>query len=410
LFYTYTTGETPYRFNLHVSDVGNGLVVGPTGAGKSTLLGLIVSQFFRYPNAQVFVFDKGRSLLPLTYAAGGHHYELGGETDTLQFCPLQNLDSPSDILWATGYLEQLVQLRNLPLTPKLSTQIARAVQLMAQQQPPGESLTLAKHPVGRSLTDFCATVQSQALREALRHYTLEGPLGGLLDAENDNLAMDRFVTFELADLMRLGRSTVVPILLYLFRRITLRLQGQPTLILCDEAWVMLMDELFGGMFEEWLRTVRKLVGAVVLSTQNIGDLLKSPFANVIIESCPTRVLLPNPEAMNTASRPFYEALGLTENQIETIRLAVPKRDYFYTSPIGRRLFDLRLGPTALSFIGATGSDDIAAVQACMDREGEDWPAAWLRERGLSMQANQWEQLAYVSEQYAMGGASRAVSA
>ena len=40
LMYAATTGATPFRFNLHVSDLGHTLIVGPSGAGKSTALGL----------------------------------------------------------------------------------------------------------------------------------------------------------------------------------------------------------------------------------------------------------------------------------------------------------------------------------------------------------------------------------
>ena len=39
LFFARTEGATPFRFSLHVGDVGHTLVVGPTGAGKSVLLG-----------------------------------------------------------------------------------------------------------------------------------------------------------------------------------------------------------------------------------------------------------------------------------------------------------------------------------------------------------------------------------
>ncbi|WP_408670033.1 helicase HerA domain-containing protein, partial [Staphylococcus aureus] len=71
------SGSTPFRLNLHVDDVGHTLIFGPTGSGKSTLLALIAAQFRRYEFAQIFAFDKGNSLLPLTLAAGGDHYEIG---------------------------------------------------------------------------------------------------------------------------------------------------------------------------------------------------------------------------------------------------------------------------------------------------------------------------------------------
>ena len=48
LFHARTQGSTPFRFSLHVGDVGHTLVVGPTGAGKSVLLALMALQFRRY--------------------------------------------------------------------------------------------------------------------------------------------------------------------------------------------------------------------------------------------------------------------------------------------------------------------------------------------------------------------------
>lgn len=62
LFFARTEGATPFRFSLHVGDVGHALVIGPTGAGKSVLLALMALQFRRYAGAQVFAFDFGGSI------------------------------------------------------------------------------------------------------------------------------------------------------------------------------------------------------------------------------------------------------------------------------------------------------------------------------------------------------------
>jgi type IV secretion system protein VirB4 len=61
--------------------------------GKSTLLALIAAQFRRYSGAQIFIFDKGSSILPLTLAVGGKHYGIGEEDSDLAFCPLQDIDT-----------------------------------------------------------------------------------------------------------------------------------------------------------------------------------------------------------------------------------------------------------------------------------------------------------------------------
>src|SRR6266567_5021043 len=118
LLYAATTGATPFRFNLHVSDLGHTLIMGPPGAGKSTLLGLITAQWFRYPGAQVFAFDRGYSIWMLTAAAGGEFYDLAGDDSDLAFCPLQEIDGEADLSWAAGWLEALCQLSGLKISPR----------------------------------------------------------------------------------------------------------------------------------------------------------------------------------------------------------------------------------------------------------------------------------------------------
>src|SRR6202795_3327644 len=62
LLFARTEGATPFRFSLHVGDVGHTLVVGPTGAGKSVLLALTALQFRRYLGSQIFAIDFGGSI------------------------------------------------------------------------------------------------------------------------------------------------------------------------------------------------------------------------------------------------------------------------------------------------------------------------------------------------------------
>jgi len=44
------------------------------------------------------------------------------------------------------------------------------------------------------------------------------------------------VGFETENLLHLDDKAVIPVLMYLFRRIEQRLDGSPTLVLLDEAW------------------------------------------------------------------------------------------------------------------------------------------------------------------------------
>lgn len=365
------SGSTPFRLNLHADDVGHTLVFGPTGSGKSTLLALIAAQFLRYRDAQLFVFDKGSSMLPLTLAVGGDHYEIGGEGEgsNLSFCPLAALSGAGDRAWASEWIETLVGLQGIVVTPDHRNAIARQIALMANSS-------------GRSLSDFVSGVQMRDLKEALRHFTVDGPMGQLIDAERDGLTFGHFQTFEVEHLMSMGERTLLPVLTYLFRRIEQRLSGAPSLIILDEAWLMLGHPVFREKIREWLKVLRKANCAVVLATQSISDAERSGIIDVLKESCPTKICLPNGSARETGTREFYERIGFNECQIEIVATARPKRDYYVVSPDGRRLFDMALGPLALAFAGAAGKDELKRIAALRKEHGNGWPSVWLNERGV----------------------------
>lgn len=380
LLYAKTDGSTPFRLTLHAGDLGHTAIVGPTGSGKSTLLATLVAQQFRFPNAQVFAFDKGYSMLPLCLASGGQHYDVAGE-EGLAFCPLGRIDEPSEQAWAADWIESMVVMQGVSVTPRDRDDIYKALINL------GQSTTEQSQ---RTLTNYLAVLQSHHLRDALRYYTLEGAVGHLLDAEFDGLGEDGFQVFEMEHLINLGDKALLPVLTYLFHRIEQRFKGQPTLLVLDEAWVMLGHPAFRAKIREWLKVLRKANVAVVFATQSLSDLAKSGISDVIFESCPTKILLPNPEAMTENSQPFYRQIGLNTRQIQILSMATPKRQYYVIHPDGRRLFELGLSGAELAFAGASGKEDIARIRALRDAFGDAWPAQWLRERGQSEAATTWE--------------------
>jgi len=378
LLYAATSGSTPFRFNLHVSDLGHCLICGPSGAGKSTFLGLLAAQWFRYPKAQAFAFDRGYSLYVLTQATGGDFYDLAGPTSDLAFCPLKQIDTDSDRIWAVGWIEALCNLNGLTLNPAQRNRIAKGV----------DNLRLSPT---RSLTELRTNVQDESVQAALQHYTLGGPLGQLLDAEVDGLGTHKFLTFETEHLLQLEEKAVLPVLLYLFRQIEKRLDGSPTLVLLDEAWSYIKHDLFRERLREWLKTMRKLNGVVVMATQQLSDILNSDISDVILEACPTKILLPNAESKSPHSRAFYERIGLNERELEILQTSIPKQHYYVVSPVGRRLVDMGVGKVALSFVGVNGREERQLADQVRMQFGEHWQSEWLRFRGLPQWADYFQQ-------------------
>jgi type IV secretion system protein VirB4 len=376
-----TDGATPYRLCLHAGDLGHTAIIGPTGSGKSTLVGTLAAQHFRYPNARVFAFDKGYSMQPLVLAAGGQHYDIAGDANDIAFCPLAAIDRQAELEWATEWVELLCELQGVTMTPEYRKEILRALKQLA------DSTTNASQ---RTITNFVLALQDQTLRDAVNQYTLSGIGGRLLDAESDALQEDIFQVFEMEHLLNRGDRIVLPVLSYLFHRLEQRFNGEPTLLILDEAWILLGHPIFKAKIREWLKVLRKRNVAVVFATQSLSDLSRSGIADVIYESCPSKILLANAEAATDALRPLYQAIGINERQIQIIAQMTPKRHYYHLHPDGRRLFDLGLTPPELAFVGASDKESLTRMSDLRRLHGDAWPAQWLRERGQFDAATVWE--------------------
>lgn len=374
LMYCVTTGYSPFRFNLHVRDLGHTLIFGPTGSGKSTALGMIIAQFQRYVG-NVFVFDKGMSMYTLTTACGGTHFSIASDDDHLQFSPFQFLETPGDRAWIQDWVEVLLALTlKDPVTPLQRNEVTRAIESMAETG-------------GHTFTDFVSMVQDAAIREALQPYTLGGPMGKLLDADKDGLRLEgssgSIVTFEMEDLLNLKEIWALPVLLYLFRRIEKAFHGQPGLIVLDEAWILLDNPAFADKVREWLKVMRKANVAVVMATQNLSDAVRSKIFDVILESSATHIYLPNVHARGELSE-YYRKMDLNQQQIEIIASAIPKQEYYLTSEKGCRKFSFAIGPLAMSFVGVSDKESVAHVKQLQQAHGPLWIDKWLESKNLSL--------------------------
>jgi type IV secretion system protein VirB4 len=380
-----TDGVTPFRLVTHIGDVGHTLIVGPTGAGKSVLLSTLALQFRRYPESRVFIFDKGASARATVLGLEGAHIDLGAE-GSIAFQPLARVNEELERTWAAEWIAGLLAHEQVELTPDVKAAVWSALNSLASAS-----------EEQRTLTGLSALLQSNRLRQALQPYTLSGPHGRLLDADNDQLTLADVQGFEMEALMQ-GKSAVLPTLLYLFHRLEDRFDGAPTLLILDEAWVFLDDPLFAGRVREWLKTLRKKNVSVIFATQSLADIQRSPIAPALIESCPSRIFLPSPQATEPQLKSVYEGFGLNDRQIELIARALPKREYYFQSRIGNRLFELGLGPAALAFVGASTPEHQRAMDVILeDCRSEDFAAVWLRTQGLEWAAELIERFSQPEE-------------
>ena len=126
----------------------------------------------------------------------------------------------------------------------------------------------------------------------------------------------------------------------------------------------------------------------MFATQSLSDIDSSTIAPAIVESCQTRLLLPNERAIEPQITAIYRRFGLNDRQIEILARAMPKRDYYCQSRRGNRLFELGLSDVALALCAASSKTDQAAIERVVAEHGrEGFLSAWLRLRGVAWAAD-----------------------
>jgi type IV secretion system protein VirB4 len=377
-----TSGE-PYFFNLHTGDVGHTMVFGPNGAGKSVLFGLIASSFMKYQGAQVFVFDKGYSMYALTKAVGGNHMELG--PDGIGLNPLGAIETLGRH-WAALWIERICMASDLKLT---SDQKQKLGGILA-------SLNLgSKH----LYDEFVAQVQDQEIKTVLQTFSSLGMQKDVINASSDALAFSAFNVFECGALLESGKDLQTAVLDYVFASIEARLTGAPGVILIDEAWSFLDNPIFSGRINTWLRELRKKNTSVVLATHGIEDMAKSSLAGILLKNTKTHIYLPDPSAKSTLGRSQYEAVGLTENQIDLIASIRGKRDYYICKEEeGRRVVDFALGPKALKIIAGTSIEESNRVRHLAAQDAENWWREYLADDAEQPAASSHNQATEIAEE------------
>lgn len=310
-----TTSGTPYYFNYHLRDVGHTTIIGPTGAGKTVLMNFLTAQSQKY-NLRTFLFDKDRGSEIFVRALNGKytHIQPG---EQCMFNPLHLPDTMENRNFLADWIKAMVSIHDEPVTAEDSARIAEAIA--------GNYKLDKKDRLLRNIAPFLGLEGPGTLAGRLRMWHSDGQYAGLFDNETDiiDFSKDTVFGFEMGDVLQ-DKNTLGPVLLYLFHRIHLSLDGTPTQIVLDEAWALVDNKIFSGKIKDWLKTLRKLNGMVVFATQSVEDAVNSSISDTLIQQTSTQIFLPNPKATES----YKKAFMLSDREFNLLKTTDPGSRYF----------------------------------------------------------------------------------
>lgn len=379
LAYVKTNNDSPFRLTHHADDVGHTMIIGPAGSGKSVLLNFIASQYPRYKESYVFHFDKGASSKVLNYAYNGLFYdiisedEMGNETK-MHFQPLYKLDTAYDRIWCENWLINIAILNGVAINSTHRIRIKETLKELEKYKNEEKNK--------RTMSRFHTLIQDADLKDVYKSYTKsDNGIGEIFDGDEYRIDMARYTVFEMKGLLNLAdKKIIIPIIEFLFKVIEDKISNKasPSIIILDEAWVFLDNEIFREKIKGWLREMRKYNCSVIFATQSLAEAFNSSIANTLFQECPTKIMLPNQEANNPVVRKYYEQIGLNDNEINIIQNATPKKHYYIMKVNDRRLIELGLEsrPALLSLIANSGIETNKLAQKFKEEYGEEFVYYW----------------------------------
>jgi type IV secretion system protein VirB4 len=359
-----TTAAGPYFFNFHQGDLGNFTVIGPSGSGKTVVLNFLLAQARKFAPRIIF-FDKDRGAELFIRAIGGRYDVLRpGAPSGLN--PLQLPDTPANRRFLIDWIGVLAGGAD-------GEELARIKDAVdANYEQPREHQRL------RYIVELFRgghRPHGDDLWSRLRPWWDEGERAWLFDNETDltDLAADA-VGFDMTQILD-DPVVRTPAMMYLFHRVEERLDGSPSIIIVDEGWKALDDDVFVKRIKDWEKTIRKRNGVVGFATQSAQDALESRIASAIIEQAATQIFMSNPKAQ---AREYVDGFGLTPHELELVR----------TIPDTAHCFLIKHGKdSVVARLNLTGEKDILTVLSGRERtvrlldeirlETGDDPAQWL---------------------------------
>lgn len=363
-----TTSATPYFFNFHRGDLGHFTVIGPSGSGKTVAMNFLAAQAQRTvgdnPPPRLTMFDKDRGAEIFIRAMGGRYARLvPGEPSG--FNPLKLDDTAANRAFLRDWLGTMLKVQGV----EEAAAVSAAVDASFDHDPAFRRLRHFSELLGGGRRPEPGDLASR-----LQPWISNGEHAWLFDNAADALDLDqRVMGFDMTELLD-SPAVRTPAMMYLFHRIDERLTGEPAMIVIDEGWKALDDEVFAARLRDWLKTLRKRNCIVGFGTQSARDALDSRIATAVVEQTPTQIFMPNAKA-----RPedYCDGFGLSEHELELVRTLPPRSHCFLVRHAEHSVvvrLDLSGMPDLLTVLSGRESTTrrLDAARASVGDDPADW--------------------------------------
>lgn len=298
--------DTPYFFNFHDGDLGHTLFFGVRDETQIAFLHFLLLQSRRFNNRLIY-FDLDNRAKPIIKALSGNYYQASRDkqnaAQALNLNPLklENVENKAEFL--TEFFTSLIYFSKEPVPENEIASIGRVVDQIITSN-------IENFAAACSVFD---NVETATIFQRLQIWTA-GALKNIFNREGEINFHDKIFAVDLSEIFD-QKPILIPVMLYMLRRIEDSLDGSPTTIIINEALDVFDNEILKAKLSDLLKRLRHKNCVVIMTSSNFAT---TDFALIdkINKSCATKIFMPRKQA----DKIYSEALSLTQDEISIVEM------------------------------------------------------------------------------------------
>jgi type IV secretion system protein VirB4 len=334
--------------------------------GKTVMTNFLVSEARKF-KGRVFFFDQENASQVIIKSIGGYYTNIDPHKPASEYAfnPLNIPDSPENREFLKEWIVLLATSQGEEVTKSEESYLHKLIDYTYDKLPQGE----------RRLSNLARLVADDTLENLARKMSIwhgTGKYAHLFDNNRKGIVdfSSMIYGFSFSDIVKDG-ITLGPVLSYLFHRIEMLLDGIPTIIVLDEAWSLVNNDIFAPKLESWLERLRRKNAIVIFATETIPDNSVNSVTQTITSNIATKIFLPNLDAADS-SRAYTNVWGLSRSEFANLtKIRGEKREFMLKQE--DRAIVIVLNLSKLKEVKVLSGDDktVIMMNSSIEQMGED---------------------------------------
>lgn len=303
--------RTPYFFNFHAGESAHTAIIGSPRKGRTTLAHFLLAESRKLQTRIWYLDTRGRAA-SFIQSIGGNYQPIA--TIKHPISPLKLADEPANREFLSLWLTSLFTPKTLTLNNGMLSFFSQVI---------AEFYTLPIEQRSMTLLQQVIAANDPVMAKSIAPYVAGGAKGDLFDLPTDHFAPGNITGWNLAHTM--GDPTeYIPLATYLLHRLTMQLDGKPTIIVLDEGFLLMAGPIFGAKAKEWLEFLTKRNAMVLILTSRLEESANLKYTPAIMHAMTTQLYLPDADPIPQ----YMDRLGLSEAEYYTLpQLSLIERQF-----------------------------------------------------------------------------------